>query len=61
MPISQKLLIYRKAIDINPGNFDNYLNLGALYYNTAIEINKKMINLPLDADKGIRLELEAQT
>ncbi|HAE13066.1 MAG TPA: hypothetical protein DCG24_02480 [Bacteroidetes bacterium] len=56
---SEAVGAYRKAIDINPGNFDNYLNLGALYYNTAIEINKKMINLPLDADKEYA-ELESR-
>lgn len=41
---------YQKAIDLQPENFEANLNLGALYYNKAIELNKYMINLPLDAD-----------
>lgn len=41
---------YQKAIDIDPTNFEANLNLGALYYNKAIELNKVMINLPLDAE-----------
>lgn len=41
---------YQKAIEIEPGNFDANLNLGALYYNKAIEINKFMINLPLNEE-----------
>jgi tetratricopeptide (TPR) repeat protein len=41
---------YKKALELQPDNFENNLYLGALYYNTAIEINKKIINLPLDAE-----------
>ena len=41
---------YKKAIEIDPENFDNNLYLGALFYNSAIEINKLIINLPLDAE-----------
>ena len=42
---------YKKALELQPVSFENNLYLGALYYNTAIEINKKIINLPLDAEK----------
>lgn len=41
---------YKQAISNKPEGFDAYLNLGALYYNSAIELNKKMVNLPLDAE-----------
>lgn len=41
---------YKKAINLEPTNFEANLNLGALYYNKAIELNKVMINLPLDAE-----------
>lgn len=41
---------YKEALALDPENFDNNLYLGALYYNTAIELNKRIINLPLDAE-----------
>ncbi len=39
---------YDKALSIDANRFDINLNAGALYYNTAIEINKVMNSLPLD-------------
>jgi len=41
---------YKEALALDPENFDNNLYLGALFYNTAIELNKRIINLPLDAE-----------
>lgn len=40
---------YEKAIELNPEYFDAYFNLGAVYYNQAADITKKMQDLPLDA------------
>lgn len=42
---------YESAIRLKPQSFESNLNLGALYYNSVIELNKEMINLPLDAEK----------
>ena len=39
---------FDEALEIDPNRFDVNLNAGALYYNTAIEINKKMNALPLE-------------
>ncbi len=41
---------YSKALSLAPDRFDINLNMGALYYNTAIEINKTMNALPLDKE-----------
>ena len=41
---------YDKALALNPERFDINLNAGALYYNTAIEINKTMNALPLEKE-----------
>lgn len=41
---------YAKALSFAPDRFDINLNMGALYYNTAIEINKTMNALPLDKE-----------
>jgi len=41
---------YEKAIELNAEYFDAYFNLGALYYNKAADITKKMQDLPLDAE-----------
>ena len=50
---------YQNAIKYKADYFDAYLNLGALYYNKAIDINKVMISLPLDAQaKYEKLEKE---
>lgn len=40
---------YDKALTIDPNRYDINLNAGALFYNTAIEINKKMNALPYEA------------
>lgn len=42
---------YDKALALDNKRYDINLNAGALYYNTAIEINKDMNNLPLEKDK----------
>jgi len=39
---------YEKAVELNPDYFDAYYNLGAIYYNQAAEITKKMNELGLD-------------
>jgi len=39
---------YEKAVELNPDYFDAYYNLGAIYYNQAAEITKKMNDLGLD-------------
>lgn len=41
---------YDKALSLDPERFDINLNAGALYYNTAIEINKAMNMLPLEKE-----------
>lgn len=41
---------YTQALQLSPNRFDINLNMGALYYNTAIEINKAMNVLPLDQE-----------
>ncbi|MEZ5013503.1 MAG: tetratricopeptide repeat protein [Chitinophagales bacterium] len=41
---------YSKALQIDPNRYDINLNAGALYYNTAIEINKAMNVLPLEKE-----------
>ncbi len=42
---------YDKALALDDKRFDINLNAGALYYNTAIEINKEMNGLPLEREK----------
>lgn len=44
------LQAYQSALKLKPDSFEANLNTGALYYNSAIELNKKMIDLPLDAE-----------
>jgi len=41
---------YDKALAIAPDRFDINLNAGALFYNTAIELNKDMNALPLEKE-----------
>lgn len=41
---------YNKAIKLKPDYFDALFNLGALYYNQAIDLTKKMNDLPMNAD-----------
>lgn len=41
---------YSKALQIKPDYFDALFNLGALYYNQAIDITKKMNDLPMSAE-----------
>jgi tetratricopeptide (TPR) repeat protein len=54
---------YQSALKLKPESFETNLNTGALYYNSAVEINKRMIALPLDAEteytklEGMRNEL----
>lgn len=50
---------YKKVIALNPTSFDANLNLGALYYNTAIGLNKILNNLPYDQDEKFH-QLEDQ-
>lgn len=40
---------YDKALSIDPNRYDINLNAGALFYNNAIELNKKMNGLPYEA------------
>ncbi|MFN0274586.1 MAG: tetratricopeptide repeat protein [Chitinophagales bacterium] len=50
---------YLSAIKLKPESFETNLNTGALYYNAAIELNKQMIELPLDAEAAY-MKLEKQ-
>ncbi|MFH2094209.1 MAG: tetratricopeptide repeat protein [Bacteroidota bacterium] len=43
---------YNKAIAIDSMYFDAYYNLGALYYNDAVEINKRCIDIPVKNQSG---------
>jgi len=42
---------YDKALALDDKRYDINLNAGALFYNTAIEINKEMNGLPLEREK----------
>lgn len=51
---------YEKAAELNPEYFDAYYNLGAIYYNQAAEITKKMNELGLDEQTEYdKLQLES--
>lgn len=51
---------YEKAIELKPEYFDAYFNLGAIFYNKAADITKKMQDLSLDAnDEYDRLNKES--
>jgi len=43
--------VYEKSIEINPKYFNAYYNLGALYYNKAIEMMKKAYDIPAKEQK----------
>jgi len=40
--IENAVATYKKAIEVDPTFFDIYNNLGAVYYNQAVELNKQM-------------------
>ncbi len=42
---------FTKAIELKPDYFDPNYNMGALYVNHAVEVNKQMEGLPLDQQK----------
>ena len=42
---------YKKAIGVNPNFFEAYYNIGAIFINTASNIQKQANNLPLDKEK----------
>jgi tetratricopeptide (TPR) repeat protein len=48
MHFDEAVAAYEKALSYAPDRFDINLNMGALFYNTAIEINKTMNALPLE-------------
>ncbi len=50
MHFDEAVKAYEKALSIVPDRFDINLNMGALFYNTAIEINKTMNALPLEKE-----------
>jgi len=51
---------YTKSVTLTPDNFDVLFDLGALYNNSAIEINRKANELPIDAtDKFNKLQAQA--
>ena len=58
-------VFYQKALDIKPDYYDALYNLGALYFNASLKINKELQNIPLDKmgnymDKAKAEELEAK-
>jgi tetratricopeptide (TPR) repeat protein len=42
---------YEKAIELNPEYSDAYYNLGALYYNKAVDMSKEANNIPANKQK----------
>lgn len=50
---------YESAIQKNPKYYDAYYNLGALYYNLAIQFNRQMNELPDNDLKGYK-QLEGE-
>jgi len=51
---------YTKAVNLTPDNFDELFDLGALYNNRAIEINRQANDLPMNAtDKFNKLQAQA--
>jgi len=50
---------YLQAIAKNPEYYDAYFNLGAMYYNQAVEINRQMNNVP-DSDMKTFKKLEGE-
>lgn len=50
MHIESAVKAYDAALAIDPMRFDINLNAGALFYNTAIELNKRMNALPLEKE-----------
>ncbi len=44
-------LAYAKAIELKPDHFDANYNMGALYFNQAIEMNKQINNLNINQQK----------
>ena len=55
-------LAYEKAIEVDPKHYDAYNNLGAIFYNKAIELNLQMNELGFisSADQKKYGELETQ-
>ncbi|MBK8342016.1 MAG: tetratricopeptide repeat protein [Bacteroidetes bacterium] len=51
MHFDAAIVAYDKALALDPNRFDINLNAGALFYNTAIEMNKVMNSLPLEKEK----------
>ena len=51
MHFDAAIVAYDKALALENDRFDINLNAGALYYNTAIEMNKQMNSLPLEKEK----------
>ncbi|HLO38683.1 MAG TPA: tetratricopeptide repeat protein [Lacibacter sp.] len=51
MHFDAAITAYDKALALDPNRFDINLNAGALFYNTAIEMNKVMNSLPLEKEK----------
>lgn len=49
--ITQAAEYYQKAIDLDPEYFDAYYNLGALYFNDAVELIKVAADLPINKQK----------
>ena len=48
---------YKKAVDVDPSNVDANYNLGAFYFNEAVDYNNKMNELDLNASPKVRKEL----
>ena len=42
---------YQRTIELDPGHFKAVYNLGVAYFNDAVEISRKLNNLPLSAKK----------
>jgi tetratricopeptide (TPR) repeat protein len=50
--------IYKRTIIIDPTNFNAYYNLGALYFNRGVELNKERMEIKKDFDKIKAIKLQ---
>ena len=51
---------YLKAVEVEPTNVDANYNLGAFYFNEAVEYNNKINDLDLNASPKVRQDLNAK-
>ena len=45
---TEAIYAYKRAIEIDPEYFDAYYNIGSIFYNEGVILNKDAMNVPLD-------------